>query len=65
MNPIVQVEVFVALDPAKCQTLVNQFLKKIGSDQVRDVKYQVTSSADSGDIQYSALVIYERAADKN
>lgn len=60
MNSIVQVEIFVALDPAKCQTIVNQFLKKLGSDQVRDVSYQVTSSTDSGDIQYSALVTYER-----
>lgn len=65
MNSIVQVEVFVALEPAKCQTLVNQFLQKIGGDLVRDVKYQITSSADSGDIQYSALVVYERAAIKN
>lgn len=64
MNSIVQVEVFVALDPAKCQTIVNQFLKKIGSDQVRDVSYEVTSSSDSGDTQYSAMVVYERAADK-
>jgi len=65
MNSIVQVEVFVALEPVKCQTLANQFLKKVGADQVREVKFQVTSSADSGDIHYSALVVYERAANQS
>lgn len=65
MSTIVQVEVFVALEPAKCQTLVNQFLKKIDNQHVRDVKYQVTSSADFGDIQYTALVVYEKSVDRD
>lgn len=64
MSTIVQVEIFVALEPAKCQTLVNQFLKKIKNEHVRDVKYQVTSSADFGDIQHTALVVYDKPVER-
>ena len=56
-----KVEIFTALDVAKCQAQVNQFLEKCQKEnkEVVDVKFSVTATNEGGVVHYSALAIYK------
>lgn len=54
-----KVEILTALDAAKCQAQVNQFLERCKKEkrEVVDIKFSVTASTEGGVVHYSALVI--------
>ena len=55
-----KVEMFTALDVAKCQTQVNLYLEKCKKEkkEVVDIKFTVAASSEGGVVHYCALLMY-------
>lgn len=56
-----KVEVFTAMDPARLQNMVNEFLGHIEGKnaEVKDVKFSTAGDQEKGDLHFSAMIVFD------